>query len=76
MPVWYAVHAPAGTPEDIVEKFHTKIVELAKSDEMIKRMREINVVVPVQTRAEIADYLLSDTKANAEVIKAANIKLE
>ena len=76
VPVWYAVWAPAGTPIDIVEKVHAKIVEIAKSDEMIKRMREINVVVPVQTRAEIADYLLSDTKANAEVIKAANIKLE
>ncbi len=76
VPVWYAVWAPAGTPIDIVEKFHAKIVEIARSDEMIKRMREINVVVPVQTRAEIADYLLSDTKANAEVIKAANIKLE
>ena len=76
VPVWYSVQAPAGTPEDIVEKFHAKLVDLAKSDEMIKRMREINVVVPVQTRAEMAAYLLSDTKANAEVIKAANIKLE
>ena len=43
---------------------------------MIKRMRDINVVVPVQTRAEMAEYLANDIKANTQVIKAADIKLE
>ncbi len=76
VPVWYSVQAPTGTPEDIVEKFHTKIVEIAKTEEMQKRMREINVVIPVQTRQEMADYLANDIKANAEVIKAAKITLD
>ena len=76
VPVWYSIQAPAGTPDDIVAKFHAKIVEIAKSDDMIKRMRDINVVVPVQTRAEMAEYLANDIKANTQVIKAADIKLE
>ena len=35
--------APAGTPKDIVQKFNAKLVEIAKSDEMIAKMRAINV---------------------------------
>ena len=76
VPIWYSIQAPAGTPDDIVQKFHAKIVEIAKSDEMKARMRDINVVVPVQTTAEMTQYLADDIAANAVVIKAADIKLE
>jgi hypothetical protein len=32
--------------------------------------------VPLQKPAEIADFIVVDTQRNAELIKAANIKLE
>jgi tripartite-type tricarboxylate transporter receptor subunit TctC len=76
VPIWYSVNAPAGTPKDVIEKFNAKIVEIAKTDEMKKRMREISVNVPLQSPAEMAAFLKSDFAANAEVIKAANVKLE
>jgi tripartite-type tricarboxylate transporter receptor subunit TctC len=68
--------APAGTPKDIVQKFNAKLVELAKSEEMIAKLRAINVIVPPQTPEEVRAWILEDTKRNAELIKAANIKLE
>jgi tripartite-type tricarboxylate transporter receptor subunit TctC len=43
---------------------------------MQKRMRDISVVVPPQTPNEMAEFLKRDMAANAEVCKAANIKLE
>ena len=46
------------------------------SEEMMARMRAINVVVPIQTPEEMTKHLIEDTGRNAEVIKAANIKLE
>ena len=73
---WFGLLAPAGTPKDIIEKFNAKIVEIANTDDMKKRMREISVNVPLQTPAEMAAFLKSDFAANAEVIKAANVKLE
>ena len=76
VPIWYSVQAPAGTPKDIVAAFHAKIVEIARSEEMIARMRAINVVVPIQTPEEMTKHLIEDTGRNNEVIKAANIKLE
>ena len=76
VPIWYSILAPAGTPKEIVQKLHDKIVEIAKSDEMKAKMSAINVIVPVQTPDEIRTYLAEDIKRNGDVIKTANIKLE
>ena len=76
VPIWYLVCAPAGTPKDIVQKLNAKLVELAKSDDMVAKLKAINVIVPSQTPDEIRAYIAEDTKRNAELIKAANIKLE
>jgi len=76
VPIWYLVLAPAGTPKDIVAKLNAKLVELAKTEDMIAKMRAINVIVPPQTPDEIRAYMVEDTKRNAELIKMANIKLE
>jgi tripartite-type tricarboxylate transporter receptor subunit TctC len=76
VPIWYSIWAPAGTPKAIVEKLNAKMVEIAKSDEMKARMRSINVVVPPQSPEEMAQLLVDDTARNAEIIKAADIKLE
>jgi tripartite-type tricarboxylate transporter receptor subunit TctC len=75
-PIWYCVWAPAGTPQEIVNKLNAKIREIAASDDMKQRMREISVAVPVQTPTQIAEFMTGDVAANAEVIKAANVKLE
>src|SRR6185295_8181308 len=76
VPIWYSLCAPAGTPKDIVQKLNAKLVEIAKSDEMIARMRAINVIVPPQTPEEVRATIALDTERNAVLIKAANIKLE
>ena len=76
VPIWYLVSAPAGTPKEIVQKLNAKMVELCKTEEMIAKMRAINVVVPPQTPEEIRAYLAEDSKRNADLIKAADIKLE
>jgi tripartite-type tricarboxylate transporter receptor subunit TctC len=76
VPIWYLMVAPAGTPKEIVQKLNAKLVEIAKTDEMIAKMRAINVIVPPQSPDEVRAYLVEDTKRNAELIKAANIRLE
>ena len=76
VPIWYSVQAPAGTPTEIIAKLNAKIVELAATDDMKKKMREISVSVPLQTPAEMAAFFTTDFAANLEVIKAANVKLE
>ncbi|MFM9850098.1 MAG: Bug family tripartite tricarboxylate transporter substrate binding protein [Hyphomicrobiaceae bacterium] len=76
VPIWYSIQAPIGMPADIIAKFSAKILEIAATAEMKQRMREINVVVPLQSPADMTKYLADDIARNADVIKAANVKLE
>ena len=75
-PIWYSIFAPAGTPQPIIDKFNAKCVEIAKTDDMLKRMRDISVVVPSQSPKEMAEFLTKDLASNGELCKAANVKLE
>lgn len=76
VPIWFAMFAPKGTPKDIIAKFNAKMTEIARTDDLKTKMRAIGVSVPVQTPEELGKHLANDLKANLEVIKAANIKLE
>jgi len=76
VPIWYSIWGPPGLPKDIAAKLNQKVVEIAKTDDMKKRMRALNSEVPLQTPDEVRAYRETDTARNAEIIKAANIKLE
>ena len=76
VPIWFSIFAPAGTPRDIIARLNAKIIEIARTDDMKARMIAVNAVVPLQSPEDMAKHLVADIKANAELIKAANIKIE
>jgi tripartite-type tricarboxylate transporter receptor subunit TctC len=76
VPIWFGMFAPAGTPKEIVARLNAKMNELAKNEEFRKKLWAVNAIVPIQTPEEMAKSLADDIKANAEVIKAANVKIE
>ena len=76
VPIWFAFFGPAGLPTEIVSKMNTKMLEIARTDDMKKKMWAVNAIVPLQTPEEIARHLLEDIRLNAEMAKTANIKIE
>ncbi len=52
------------------------MIEIAKTDDMKAKMRAVNAFVPLQTPEQVAKDLVEDIKANADLIRAANIKIE
>lgn len=76
VPIWFSIFAPAGTPKDIISKLNAKMIEIAKTDDMKAKMRAVNAFVPLQTPEDMAKHLIGDIAANAELIKAANIKID
>ena len=76
MPVWYAIWAPAGTPQPIIDALNRKIVELAPAPEMVAKMQNINVIVPVQTPAEMLAYYNADSASHLKLIQDAKITLD
>jgi tripartite-type tricarboxylate transporter receptor subunit TctC len=76
VPIWFSIFAPAGTSKDIIAKLNAKMIEIAKTDDMKAKMIAVNAVVPLQSPEDMAKHLVADIKANAELIKAANITIE
>lgn len=76
LPSWYALWAPVGTSVDIVDKLHTRVVEIIKTDAMQQKLRLVSAAPRIQTREQMSQFLIDDMKSNGELIKAANIKLE
>ena len=76
VPIWYSMQAPAAVPKDIVATFNRRIVEIAKTEEMIRRLREVSIICPTQTPEEIAAFMEADFAANGKLIRDANVKLD
>ena len=74
--IQYTIQAPAGTPKEIIAALNRKIVEIAKTPDMIARMRAINVVVPLQTPEETAAAQEREFVANGKLIAEAKISMD
>jgi tripartite-type tricarboxylate transporter receptor subunit TctC len=72
---WYALMAPAGTPQAIVAKLHEGAVEAINAPEA-KAGLEAQGAKPVgNTPGELAVVIATDTARWAKVIRDANIKI-
>lgn len=76
VPIWGAIEVPRGTPKDIIQTLNAKMVEIAKSEDMVRRLREISVICPTMTPEEIAAFTEQDYAANGQLIRDANVRLE
>lgn len=74
--IQYTIQAPAGTPKDIINALNRKIVEIAKTPDMIARMQSINVVVPIQTPEEITATQNQEYIENGKLIAEAKISMD
>jgi len=71
---WYALMAPAQTPEPIIAKLHKEAARILQTPEM-KGALEAQGAKPVGgTPAELAAVIAQDTARWAKIIREANIK--
>jgi tripartite-type tricarboxylate transporter receptor subunit TctC len=73
---WYAIYAPAGTPAEIIQKFNAAIAKIGGGADMKKKLQTISAVEVIDKPEETSKFLAEEIQRNAELIKAANIKLE
>ena len=76
VPIFFGFYGPKGMPDAIVQKINAKMVEKAKDPEFLKTLWAVNAIPEPVSAAELGQLLDKDIKANLEIIKAANIKLE
>jgi tripartite-type tricarboxylate transporter receptor subunit TctC len=76
VPIWFGFFGPAAMPKDIVGKMNAKMLEFLKRDDFKKKLWAVNAIAQPLTPDAMAKAVADDIKANLEVIKAANVKLE
>src|ERR1700710_1937304 len=72
---WFGLLAPAGTPNEIVEKLHDQTVKALALPEVRKKFDELGLDPIGNTPAEFAAVIKKETPEWAKVIKDAGIKL-
>jgi tripartite-type tricarboxylate transporter receptor subunit TctC len=73
---WYAVFAPAGTPEAIVNRISQEIARAIKLPDVREFMSREGAEPVGSTPQEFAAFFKSEVARYAQVIKTANIRLE
>lgn len=71
-----AMFAPAGTPEDIVQRLHQGIAEAMRQPDLIAQLRAGAVFPKVMTPEEFRPFLASERRRWLAVIRSRGIKAE
>ena len=73
---WQGIFVPAGTPKPIIEQLHTEIQKILKQPEMQDRLKALGMQPSAMTTDQVAAFQKAEVEKWAQVIKAANVKLE
>ncbi len=72
---WFGTVAPAGTPPAVIDRLNAEIVAALATPEIRERALAAGTEPLTNTPQEFAAMIREETKKWAEVIKAANVKL-
>ena len=72
---WFGLLAPAGTPQDVVDKLHSETVKTLAMPQVRKRFDELGLEPVGNTPAEFAAVIQKEIPQWGKVIKDAGIKL-
>lgn len=73
---WFGMFAPAGTPREIVTRVQAEVVASLKAPDLIERFTQVGAEPVGSTPEQFVERIKSDTAKWAEVIKAANVKVQ
>ena len=73
---WYAMWAPAGTPAAAVEKMSAEILKALNTPKLKELWASNGTIVPNMTGAKFGEFVDSEIKRWAQVVKNAGVKLE
>ena len=73
---WQAIFAPTGTPQPIVDRLHSEVAKILAEPEVRERLAKLGMQGADMTTAQVSEFQKAEVAKWAQVIKAANIKLE
>ena len=73
---WYSMHAPAGTPPEIVRRLNTELVAILRDPDILARFKQLSTDPVGNSPDEFAAFVRAELDKYARIIKAAGIKLD
>lgn len=73
---WFAFIAPAGVPDDIIEKIYAAIVKAARTPQYDAKVKEMGVELVLNAPADFTKMIAAEVTKFADIVKRANIKLD
>jgi tripartite-type tricarboxylate transporter receptor subunit TctC len=73
---WQGIFVPAGTPKPIVDKLHEEALKILQTAEMQERLKGLGMQGSNMTVAQVTEFQKNEVEKWAQVVKAANIKVE
>jgi tripartite-type tricarboxylate transporter receptor subunit TctC len=74
--IWFALHAPAGTPPAVVARLNEALTRWQRTDEARAAFKRIGHESAPSTPDEVRDRVAQERKAFAEVVKRAQINAD
>jgi tripartite-type tricarboxylate transporter receptor subunit TctC len=73
---WYSLVAPAGTPQDIVDRLRHALIETMKVPNVVATLADQGATLEPSTPAELRDFIDAEIRKWSRVIKAARITIQ
>jgi tripartite-type tricarboxylate transporter receptor subunit TctC len=73
---WFGMFAPAGTPPEIVARLQREIVVALQAPDLLERFAAVGAEPVGSTPQQFVERIRSDAARWAEVIRAANVKVQ
>ena len=73
---WVGMFVPSKTPREIVARIHAETVKALNSTEVRERYARLGAETEIFTPEQFDAYLRSEVASNAQLVKAANIKVQ
>lgn len=71
---WFGLFAPAGVPQEIIDKLNTEVVAIIKKPEIEARLVELGTIPGGNTQAEFAAFVQTELDKWTKVITSAGIE--
>jgi len=73
---WVGMFVPSKTPREIVARIHAETVKALNSTEVRERYARLGAETEIFTPEQFDAYLRTEVASNAQLVKAANIKVQ
>jgi len=74
--LWVGLWAPAGTPQDVVDKINADVAKVLAMPDVRERLAALGAEPLVMTPADFRKFMRDEMDDAAKVVKAAGIKAQ